>query len=303
MKNKRTPVDCAVCGGVEYSFFCRKNGIEYVRCSICNHVYVKTPLTKDELFALYVQPMNYRTSKEKLIWDYSETKEKLFYRPLLNKIASIIDPERLLDIGCSNGAFVYAALHCGWDAYGIELNRESVQFARKHGLKVYIGEISEQSFPSDYFSAITLWQVIEHLSNPRAVLREVVRILKPGGVLAISTPNIGSIGWKQLREDWSAIDPEVHLNLFDSTGLEKLVTTCGLKLKKIETSELMPTTVKQLIRKWRAKGSRKTYNRVANMVTKMSPRQIRILFNVRRLVNMPLKYFGFGEDIYGYFVK
>ena len=302
-KRDRVSARCLICGDVKHSLFCKKNGMEYVCCSTCNHVYVKFPFTDDELLDLYIQPTKYRTSEEKLIWDYSEMKEKYFYKPLLNKIASVIEPERLLDIGCSNGAFVYSALRCGWDAHGIELNSESVRFAEKLGLKVYNTELSKDLFPSEYFSAITLWHVIEHLFDPITLLREAVRILKPGGILAISTPNIKSIGWKLLHEDWGAITPEVHLNLFDRAGLEKLVVNCGLKTREIEAYELKPATIKNTIKKWRRKELNKKSNRVANLVASISHRRLRILLKFRLLINIPLKYFGIGEDIYGYFVK
>lgn len=302
-KRDKIPSQCLICNEVKHRLFCEKNGVEYVSCFTCNHVYLKFPLTDDELLDLYIQPTKYRTSEAKLTWDYSEIKEKFFYKPLLDKISSVIEPKRLLDIGCSNGAFVYSSLRCGWDAIGVELNSESAKFAEKLGLNVYNVELSKLSFPSGHFSAITMWQVLEHLSDPKRVLREAARILKPGGILAVSTPNIRGIGWKLLHEDWEAIAPKVHINLFDSKSLEKLVVNCGFKTRKIESYEIMPATINQFFKKWSRKESNEKSNRVANMVANISPRRLRLLLKFRQIINITLKCFGIGEDVYGYFVK
>lgn len=303
MIHKRTPVDCTVCNSSKYTLFCKKNEREYVRCLTCNHVYVRFPPTDDELSTLYIQSVTYRISKDKIAWDFSKTKERFFYRPLLNKLASLTNRGRLLDIGCSNGSFVCAALHCGWDAYGVELNPEYAQFARERHLNVYSGRLSEQPFPSEYFSAITLWQVIEHLSDARAVLSQAVRMLKPGGVLAISTPNIRGIGWKLLRQDWEAIAPEVHLNLFDCIGLQKFMDSCDARLKSIATYELGFSTLTKFIRKSKVKVGSEMSNRVASLANRMSQRRLKIILTARCITNIPLKYLGIGEDIYGYFIK
>jgi len=294
---------CIICNEAHAKPFCVKNNREYVSCTVCRHVYVQDPLAESEITQYYANRTSHHASADKKEWDYSPTKEKLVYRPQLQRLAKLGKAGRILDIGCSNGSFLSAAKKYGWDGYGIELEKNSYELAQKHGVKVYNQQLSQQAFPDEHFSAITLWQVIEHLPDPKTVIKEIVRILQPGGIFAVSTPNIRSIGWILLREEWDAVEPEVHLNLFEPKNLARLITDCGLRTRHLETVDLKPSTVKKFIRKLSKKEPDKKTDSVANLAKSLSDKKMSALLTFRHLVNLPLKSFGIGEDIYAYFVK
>jgi SAM-dependent methyltransferase len=293
---------CIVCGLSDARTFCRKNNLEYVSCVKCGHVYVKDPVNAQAILNHYSHRQSHHASETKEQWDYSPTKEKLVYRPQLKRLNQLTSVGKLLDIGCSNGSFLKAAQNQGWDAYGIELEKSSFEVAQKHGLKVYNTELSQQHFPDNHFSAVTLWQVIEHLTDPATLIKEIIRILQPGGVLAISTPNIRSIGWTLLHEQWGVVEPEVHLNLFDQRNLDRLISSCGLIPRHSQTEDIKPSTVKSFLRGRRAQTDKRT-DSVAALAGATSARKMEALLIFRHLINFPLTFLGIGEDIYAYYTK
>ena len=301
--NYQATQKCAVCSSPESGLFCRKDGMSYRVCHCGRHVFVEAMMSHEEVIAGYRSRDSHHSSELKEKWDYSPIKDELVYGPRLDKIGKFTRPGRLLDIGCSNGSFVYAANRRGWDGCGIELETGSYNLARRHGVEVYNRELSESAFPENCFSAVTMWQVLEHVRDPKPLVSEIVRVLKPGGVFALSTPNIESIGWWLLREDWGAVEPQVHLHLFRPDGLSRLVNACGLETRSIQTMDILPATVKRVLRKLKRSATPDTRNVVAAMANSLPEAKVRFIFTARRWLNVPLNISGLGEDIYGFFTK
>lgn len=301
--NNQTVVPCIICGNLESDLFCRKDGMSYRACQSCRHVFVEAMASREEVAEGYRTRDSHHSSALKEKWDYSPIKEKMVYGPLLDKIGKLTNPGRLLDIGCSNGSFVHAAKRRGWDGCGAELETNSYELARARGVKVYNAELSELAFPNDSFSAITMWQVIEHVHSPGPLIAEIARILKPGGILALSTPNVSSLGWRLLGAEWGAVEPQVHLHLFRPGGLARLVNDCGLDTRLLRTLDIQPATVRQLVRKVKRERNPRHSISVARMADSLAESRIRFIFHIRRWANVPLNALRLGEDIYGYFAK
>lgn len=245
---------------------------------------------------------NHHTSNVKQAWDFSRDKrEKIFY-PLLQWISRYGQAGKLLDIGCSNGAFIESAIHYGWEAEGVELRPSSADFAKNRGHKVHMRPLEDLHLISASFHAVSMWQVLEHIPHPESLLKECHRILKVNGVLAVTTPNIG-IGWKLLKSDWPAVDPSCHCHLFRVNTIEKLMASCGFKKCYLKTFEFQPATVKQLKRRLLRRSVKKPTNAMATLVGSSSPARLKLLFTLRKLLNLPLQIAGLGEDIYGIFQK
>ena len=296
-------VTCIICGSPDSSQFCRKDGMEYRACSSCGHVYMENPLSEKELGDYYKSRDSHHTSEIKQKWDYSESKRSLVYRPLLDRIGLLISPGRLLDIGCSNGSFVSAACRAGWDGCGVELEMKSYELARTQGVNVYNAPLAELEFPTASFSAVTMWQVVEHVHSPRSLIAEIARTLWPGGIFALSTPNVKGIGWRLRGSEWGAVEPQVHLHLFNPDGLARLIKDCGLEMRLIRTLDIQPATVRQFVRKMKRDGIARPSNSVAALTDSLSESRIRLIFKARRWINVPLNALGLGEDIYGFFAK
>ena len=96
---------------------------------------------------------------------------------------------RVLDVGCATGLFLEAARQAGWEVQGVEHSPFASEEARHQGLDVFTGTLKDAAYPEGRFDAVTFWGVIGHVNDPSGNVREACRVLKPGGLLFIHTPN------------------------------------------------------------------------------------------------------------------
>jgi SAM-dependent methyltransferase len=138
---------------------------------------------------------------------------------------------RLLDVGCGSGAFLARMAGLGWRTQGIDPDPTAVEGARKAGLAVTEGTLADldPEAHAGVFDAITLSHVIEHLHDPGGDLRRIKRLLRPGGLLWIATPNLEALGLRRFGRDWLGLDPPRHLVLFTRASLEMLLRDAGLE--------------------------------------------------------------------------
>jgi len=134
---------------------------------------------------------------------------------------------RLLDVGCGNGSFLANMKRLGWLVEGVEVDPKAVIQARSKGVEVWCQTLQEKRYPDNFFDAITLFHVIEHVHEPLEMLAECWRILKKGGLLILTTPNTQSLGRKIFREYWRGFEPPRHLYLFCRASLARAVELSG----------------------------------------------------------------------------
>jgi len=145
---------------------------------------------------------------------------------LINKYKS---GTTLLDIGCGEGFFLLNASKAGYTTKGIELSQDAAEYARREfGLDVEAKPFEELRFAENYFDVVTLWQVLEHVPYPLMVLKEVHRILKPGGLLATSTPDIEGMLAKIFQRKWWNLR-RLHINQFTAKTLTDMLNRAGFK--------------------------------------------------------------------------
>jgi 2-polyprenyl-3-methyl-5-hydroxy-6-metoxy-1,4-benzoquinol methylase len=135
----------------------------------------------------------------------------------------------LLDVGCAEGFFLFNASKAGYTARGVELCQDAAAYAQtEFGLDVELGHFEESRFPENCFDVVTMWQVLEHVPYPLMFLKEVHKVLKPRGMVVVSTPNIGGVPARILKKRWWNIR-RVHINQYTTETLSSLLTNAGFR--------------------------------------------------------------------------
>jgi 2-polyprenyl-3-methyl-5-hydroxy-6-metoxy-1,4-benzoquinol methylase len=144
---------------------------------------------------------------------------------------------RLLDVGAGAGILMAQARRLGWDVSGVELSEFGPGFAMRHfGLDIVQGTLERASFRDAEFDAVILQDTIEHLAEPFRILEIVRRLLRPGGVVVISTPNFDSLSRRAAGKNWKYISPCEHLVLFNSPSLRRILKRAGFQVDRMRTT-------------------------------------------------------------------
>ncbi|MGA7871733.1 MAG: class I SAM-dependent methyltransferase [Candidatus Binatus sp.] len=138
-------------------------------------------------------------------------------------------PEKgcVLDVGCGDGSVLKLAQELGWNAEGVDFDARAVETGRCRGLSVRLGRLAEQRYPDESFDLVLMSHVIEHVHDPLATLREIRRVLRMGGTLAVTTPNAGSWGHRHFGPNWRGLEPPRHLQIFNTNSLTALARRAG----------------------------------------------------------------------------
>jgi 2-polyprenyl-3-methyl-5-hydroxy-6-metoxy-1,4-benzoquinol methylase len=156
-------------------------------------------------------------------------------RPLEALVGHVPEPNplnghRLLDVGAHVGVFVEVAQERGWQASGLEPSRWAVEQGRERGLDMIQGTLREAELDGASYDAVTMWDVVEHLIDPMADMRETARLLKPGGVFCVHTINIDSALARVMGKRWPWL-VEMHNYFFSPRTLGAMVEKAGLRVE------------------------------------------------------------------------
>jgi len=241
LNDKFEKVNCVLCGADHTNTLLIKDDYNIEKCKNCSLVYINPRPTKEELTNLYSND------------DFSDIDDAT-QKSILKKLRTGLDlihqycsgPGEILDIGCSTGYFLNFARDFGWKTLGIDVNQNVIEYAKKKfNLDVKAGELEESNFPDNQFDAVTLFDVIEHLPNPLLTLKEVYRIVKPNGIVLLTTPNIDGIFPKltyflfaKTIGAWEHPTPPGHLYQFSRRTIRRILENANLKVLFIKSYEI-----------------------------------------------------------------
>lgn len=196
-----------------------------VECVQCRHVFVNPRMNADvnsEIYARYWRDAGPEASAGSAGSEYADH--------ICRQLSAVGRVGSLLDFGCGWGTQLMAAARGGWRAQGLEVDARKVDFCREHGLDAVLGDLRDRPFPDGSFDAAVAEQVFEHLYSPVEYMRALHRVLKPGGVLYVAVPNLGSLEARLTRQRWNMVHPVSHVRYFDRGGLAGLMSRCGFEV-------------------------------------------------------------------------
>jgi 2-polyprenyl-3-methyl-5-hydroxy-6-metoxy-1,4-benzoquinol methylase len=224
-------VACPQCTGADARERYRLTHGALVTCRACGLTYVNPRATRERLEAkLQAWAAQDVLDAERLRIAFEPATLDYFARFLARlERHRQLPGRRLLDIGCSTGALLTVARQRGWDAGGVEVGRASARYAREAlGLPVHHGSLYDFAAPAASYDAVTLVEVIEHLAQPMDALRAVHRLLRPAGLLLVTTPNFDSLFRRLFGARWWVVNCEdEHIVLFNARTLAAMLDRCG----------------------------------------------------------------------------
>ena len=247
-----------------------------LRCSVCGQLISQCSQSQ------YRQSMNEFNIPEGTLPD-SDSVERHFRRTRkwLSWISSKLNKPnheiRLLDVGCSSGAFLTIASKLGFQAEGVEPAPQAAQGACSSGLKVHQGFLEDIKFPANTFDIVTMFEVIEHVRDAFPLLNECHRIIKPGGLLMIGTANTDSWTAGVMKSHWEYFDISRHgghISFFNPQSIRVLAERSGFKVGSVKTHS---------VRFLEKEDATPFFYRIAKIIAE--------------LMNLPSRIFGKGHDM------
>lgn len=228
-------VDCPCCGPASYTVWMeQKDRTRYIKCHGCGTVYASPRASHASRYAWI---------KDTFALEDSTLKITENRRPALaleaNLLAPFVHGGNLLDVGCSTGAFFNFFDSSLWQKYGVELSPSTAAYAaKKYNADVRAGTLEAACFSPGFFDLITMIDMFYYEDDPRALLQEAARVIRPDGLLVIELPGLkfhqlrgkGVISWL-LDRTWSRFNSRSgYLNWYSPAGIEKLLNQTGFDI-------------------------------------------------------------------------
>lgn len=282
------PRECPACNSTSRNSKGTKNGFDIYVCAVCTTIYTDhVPADSDA--------QDYD--------DYYDDSNLAIPGFVVERVGQIVDEfapfrrsNRLLDIGFGAGTVLKAAEERNWDVSGIEVSKPAFDHVSALGFDVFHGGLRDAGFPDAHFDVITASEILEHLPEPEQELKEIARVLRPGGLFWATTPHAQSISFKILGLDWSILSPPEHLQLYSRSGIRKMLRNAGFAKIEMKTHGLNPTEILNRFRSKSDKGA--DFNRVDaayELNASLSASPIKRL--VKTSLNGMLNFSKFGDSL------
>lgn len=238
---------CNICSGAKARHLFTKNGFDLVECQSCGLAYIANPPDQEGVAGIYTATADYHTGLLDPGSGMFARMGKIARQHMraLRKQVSEGSNRSLLDIGCSSGLFLAEARDAGFTVEGLELSPQTSAFAREHfGLKVTDGLLDDAGFADESFDVVTLFDVIEHVPDPLDELARVRRILRPGGLLMLSTPNIDGLfprashALAKRLDYWPHPEPPHHLFQFSVRTMRAMLEKAGFEPGAVQQTRI-----------------------------------------------------------------
>ena len=240
--------NCPLCLSGDSVEIYKIDGFTYHECQSCDSLYTKPTLRQDVLESLYSDG-TYQVYQDSLVKTSLDLRKGVLEERKHSQIQSLVGQSTpsLLDVGCGGASFLDVCKKNGWEVEGIDPSPSSSKVAlEKYNIKVHHGDFNDMEFEKR-FDVITLWGVLEHMSDPISALSKVVSLLKVGGILAFEVPSADCFLSEYLRKyNFSPtryIESGRHNIFFSKKLIRKIAARFNLELALIESNGLDIQTI------------------------------------------------------------
>ena len=217
---------CQVCNSSSNKLLFNKNGFNHVVCKNCNFVFVN-PILKLNIQEKILKNEN---SYINVLKNKTNVKlDNLKFQYGLQKIKTKSKNKKLLDFGTGYGLFLDNAKKFNWNCYAKELNKDCIKILKKKKINI------DNQLKKNFYDAITLWLVLEHVPYPNKLFRKIYKSLKKDGKILINVPNINSLSSLILKDKCTMFGGEQHINFFSDLTLKKFLKKNNFKILSSET--------------------------------------------------------------------
>lgn len=231
METEIQKINCPACLKNDVFYFGIKNGFKLYKSQFCGLVFVWP--VPENVASVYEKGYFKGTKNGLGYMDYEQDKKPA--RGTFIKFMEEIEkhaPQKgsLLDIGAANGYFIKIAQEREWRAKGVEISEYASGEGRKQGFDIITGTINRPELSVGGFDAITQFDVLEHSRSPEEDIQRCYSLLKPSGLLAINTPDSGSLWARAWGKNWQLVVPPEHLFLFSQKSLALVLARNNFKI-------------------------------------------------------------------------
>jgi SAM-dependent methyltransferase len=238
---------CPLCGGGSFRPLIRARDRHYgnpglfqtVKCVACGLTFLNPMPTESYLSGAYpedyyaYQPVVSKQGKSPILENFKNLVGGMIVRSARTCDPKFEKPGTILDIGCGAGAFLAEMRKKGWQVRGVEIDRRAAERGQLEGLDIFAGTIDKANYPSAGFDYVRSNHSFEHIHNPREVLAEIHRLVKPTGFLFIGVPNVN--GWmaRFYGTYWWYLGAPVHPFGYSPITLGRLLKETGFKVERV----------------------------------------------------------------------
>ena len=175
------------------------------------------------------------------------------YAELLDEFARERELNRLLEVGCGQGLFLEQCRNAGWGVRGVDVLPPVAEIARsERGLEVHTGELHGAEFPDESFDVCFMSEVIEHIVDPVRLMREIHRVLRPGGIALLGTGNAHSWSarWRGPKWAYYRFGGHLHIRFYSPRAAEALAGAAGFESVTSHTRSFAFLEADEMRGKW-----------------------------------------------------
>lgn len=262
-----------------------------VRCRNCGAVFTDWMPTADELMAYYATYPAVNSVSPVTIKRYQE---------ILDGFAAYRSTGRLLEVGCGGGLFLEQAAHKNWEVHGTEFGKRAVDACRQRGINIVEGPLDTVNYAHGSFDVICSFEVIEHVTDPAAEVRRMASLLRPGGILYLTTPNYNCVARRTSPSTWNVASYPEHLTYFTPRSMHRMLRAAGFRKAKLTTTGFS-------VQRWKmgrqANAAKKTASREAQEQLRSAMETKPHLRLAKRLVNAVLHLTRSGDSLKATYIR